>query len=484
MLPLGPIGCGNSPYSTFSSFAGGAHLISLELLAQDGLLEATHLKPPRGLRADRVNYAPVIRYRTGRLRQAFAVFCRRRRGRAAYERFCKENRGWLADYALYGALKRAYSSRPWFEWEPGLARRNVATLRRARRELRDELEYECFLQYIFDRQWSALRRHCNRHGIGLIGDLPIFVDHDSCDVWANQSLYHLDRHGRPTVVSGVPPDYFSSTGQLWGHPLYCWPRHAQTGYAWWVARFRSILRRFDAIRIDHFLGFNRLWNVPAGAKTAIRGKWTKSPGDQIFAAVKKALGTLPIIAEDLGLLIREAAKLRIRWGLPGMRVLQFAFEDDIKYDQPHRYPRNCVAYTGTHDNNTTVGWFRSLPRRGPTDAEGLTERQRALRYVGTSGQQIHWDFIRILYASAANVAIVPMQDTLGLGSEGRMNFPSTVDGNWEWRMPASAVSDALAGRLRELATTYERTSGLIQEQAIARVENAAHPSAAGSRRSA
>jgi 4-alpha-glucanotransferase len=469
VLPLRPIGYGNSPYSTSSSFAGGSHLINLELLVQDGLLHTGELEPTGDLEACRVNYAAVLSFRTSRLRKAFDAFRGRRRGRASYERFREHHRAWLEDYALYSALKRTHDLRPWVDWETELALRKPAALRRARQALREDIEYECFLQYAFDRQWSQLKRYCNEHGVGLIGDLPIFANHDSCDVWANQSLYHLDRGGRPTVVSGVPPDYFSDTGQLWGHPLYRWERHARTGYAWWVRRLGHMLSHFDAIRIDHFLGFNRLWNVPARAKTAIRGRWTRSPGDEIFAAAEKALGALPIIAEDLGLLIREAAELRMRWGFPGMRILQFGFEEGIAYDQPHRYPRNCVAYTGTHDNNTTVGWFRSLPRRGPKDAEGLNERQRTLRYIHGSGKQIHWGFIRVVYASVANIAIIPMQDALGLGEEARMNYPSTTEGNWEWRMPAAALNDAQAGRLLELADTYERTTGLVPEQAIARV---------------
>jgi 4-alpha-glucanotransferase len=469
VLPLGPIGYGNSPYSTSSSFAGGSHLISLELLVQDGLLDASELEPVNGLKASRVNYAAVLSFRTNRLRKAFDVFRGRRRGRASYERFRERHRDWLEDYALYSALKQAHDLCSWVDWEADLALRKPTALRRARRTLRQDIEYECFLQYVFDRQWSQLKRYCNERGVGLMGDLPILANHDSCDVWANQSLYHLDRRGQPTVVSGVPPDYFSTTGQLWGHPLYRWKEHARTGYAWWVRRFGHLLRHFDAIRIDHFLGFNRLWNVPAGAKTAIKGRWTRSPGDEIFAAARKALGTLPIIAEDLGLLIREAAELRMRWGFPGMRILQFAFEEGINYDQPHRYPRNCVAYTGTHDNNTTVGWFRSLPRRGHRQAQDLNERQRTLRYINSSGRQIHWDFIRAVYASVANIAIIPMQDALGLGEEARMNYPSTTEGNWEWRMPAGALNDVRASRLLELADTYERTSGLIPEQAIARV---------------
>ncbi len=458
MLPTGPVGPGNSPYSSVSGFAGGPHLISLEALVQDGLLPDAG-GSPRGVRADRVVYEPTLAFRAGRLRAAFETFRNRRRNAARLERFCHENRAWLDDYTLFCALKRAHGGAAWTRWRPEFVQRRPQALRAARRALSEEIAFEQFLQYLFDRQWEALKRYCHRRGVGLIGDLPIFVSHDSCDVWANQSLYLLDARGNPTVVSGVPPDYFSSTGQRWGHPLYRWPAHARTGYRWWVARFAHMLRRFDAVRIDHFLGFNRLWNVPARARTAMRGRWTKTPGDAIFRALHKALGPPAIIAEDLGLVVPDAVALRERWGLPGMRVLQFAFDgtEKARHDQPHRYPRHCVAYTGTHDNNTTVGWFRSLPARGRRGPDGLTPRRRVLAYVGGDGSAIHLDCIRVVYASAAHTAIVPMQDVLGLGAAARMNFPSTPRGNWQWRVRAAALSDRCVALLRTFSETFERT---------------------------
>ena len=458
MLPIGPIGPGNSPYSSHSAFAGNPLLISLEALVEDGLLTRSDVRPPPGVQPDKVRYPKVIRFRTARLRKAFARFQQKRRKPDAHERFRVRQRAWLDDYLLFCALRKVFDGAPWTEWDAELRRRKAAALRRVRRELREEIEYELFVQYVFDTQWTAFKRYCNQRGISLFGDLPIFVCHDSCDVWAHQSLYRLDKRGRPTVVSGVPPDYFSKTGQLWGHPHYNWRRHAATGFAWWIERFGAMFKRFDAVRIDHFLGFNRVWNVPAGARTALRGTWTKTPGDRVFAALRKALGRVQIVAEDLGLLVPEAAALRDRWGFPGMRVLQFAFDgtEKARYDQPHRYPRNCVAYTGTHDNNTTVGWFCALPKRGRKGRDGLTVRQRALRYVGSDGEAIHWDLIHLLYASVANIAIVPMQDALGLGARARMNFPSTAYGNWEWRMRPAAASDKLSAHLRTLAETYER----------------------------
>ena len=469
MLPVGPIGYGNSPYSSFSSFAGGPHLISLELLARDGLLERADLDDSTRLTANRVRFGPMLEFRQSCLRLAFDRFRKRRRGAARFKHFCTEHRHWLDDYALFSALKRAYRLVAWTDWDRGVALRDAATLRSARRTLRDEVEYEQFLQYVFDEQWFDLKRGCNRKGIGLIGDLPIFVNHDSCDVWANQQLFHLDERGQPTVVSGVPPDYFSKSGQRWGHPLYKWDEHARSQYRWWATRFGGTLRRYDAVRIDHFLGFNRLWNVPATARTARRGKWQKTPGDEIFQAVQNALGQPQIIAEDLGLLVQPAAELRDRWGFPGMRVLQFAFDGTKKarYDQPHRYPHFCVAYTGTHDNNTTVGWFDELPKRGAKGRDGLNVRNRVLRYLDAEAARIHWSMIRTLYASAANTVIVPMQDALGLGGAARMNFPSTTGQNWEWRMRSKVTSDRLAEKLARLVDLYERGTGIEPDRAVA-----------------
>ena len=469
MLPVGPIGFGNSPYSCFSSLAGGPHLISLEALRRDGLLEKADLTPAKPLPGNRVRFGPMLQFRQACLRMAFDRFRKLRRRAARFQQFCTEQRRWLDDYALFGALKQAYNQVAWTDWDRGVALRDAATLRSARRTLRDEIEYQKFLQYLFDQQWYDLKTYCNRKGIGLIGDLPIFVNHDSCDVWANQELFHLDEQGQPSVVSGVPPDYFSKDGQRWGHPLYRWERHASDGYRWWVARFAGTFRRYDVVRIDHFLGFNRLWNIPGKAPTARRGKWVPSPGDDIFRAVTKALDNPQIVAEDLGLLIPPAAEMRDRWGLPGMRILQFAFNGKkrSRYDQPHRYPHFCVAYTGTHDNNTTAGWFDELPKRGKKGPDGLDIRRRALKYLDSDGKQIHWDMIRALYASAANTAIVPMQDMLGLGGSARMNFPSTLASNWEWRIRPTAASDRLAARIAEMVTLYERGSGLEPDSAVA-----------------
>ncbi len=338
--------------------------------------------------------------------------------------------------------------------------REPQALRDARRQLAERIDFHRFVQYVFDRQWRRFKRACNQRGVALIGDLPIFVSHDSCDVWAHRDLFLLDARGRPRVVSGVPPDYFSRTGQLWGHPLYRWPAHRAEGYRWWIARFKAVCDRFDAVRIDHFLGFNRLWNVPAGARTAERGRWTRTPGDEILAAVSAALGRRQIIAEDLGLRVPAAERLRRKWGLPGMRIMQFGFGTgpDALRDRPHNYPRDCVAYTGTHDNETIVGWFNRLPRRGDRGPDGLTTRRRVLAYVGGVPEQIHWNMIRALYASPADTVIVPLQDILGLDNAARMNTPATTAGNWQWRLPPGSLSRDLAGRLRALAAACQRAS--------------------------
>lgn len=478
MLPIVPIGAGNSPYSSISAFAGGWHLINPLGLVQDGWLEHREAQPIKTRRLDRVDYGIVLERRNALLRKAFARFHAQRRKPVNYEKFCQDQQAWLDDYALFCALKRRHNLANWTRWDSDLRRRQPAALKTAARELADEIEYERFVQYAFDRQWFACKQHCNRLGIALIGDLPFFVDHDSADVWANQELYRLDANGRPKLVSGCPPDYFSKTGQLWGHPQYRWERHVKTGFRWWIARFAQAFAYFDAVRIDHFLGFYRLWNIPGGAKNAIQGTWKKTPGDELLGALKKALGSLPIIAEDLGVVIPETLALRDKFGFPGLRVLQFAFEGDEKslYDRPHRYPFYSVAYTGTHDNNTTVGWFKGLPRivadRGKLKAgttqtnigpDGLTICERTLRYLGTNGRRIHEDFIKLLYRSAANLAIIPMQDFLALDEQSRMNFPSTSKGNWEWRLRPDAASDALASQLAEWTETFERAQSYRPE---------------------
>ncbi|AKU93290.1 4-alpha-glucanotransferase [Vulgatibacter incomptus] len=455
VLPLGPLGYGNSPYSALSAFAGNPLLIGLDELGIDEV-------PSPSLPSGRVDYGLASAWRRRKLGDAFAA--RKGSDAPSFRLFCEAERPWLEDFALYSALKDAHGGRSWVEWSPRLRDRDPPALEDARRELAEELERRRWEQWIFEQQWHQLREHCAALGIGLIGDLPIFVSHDSADVWAHRELFFLDERGMPTVVAGVPPDYFSRTGQLWGNPLYRWDRLRDTGYAWWIDRLRQMQRRFDAIRLDHFIGFVRAWEIPAGDPTAENGRWREGPGIGLFRTAREALGELPMIAEDLGAVTPAVKALRDELGLPGIRLLQFAFGTDPQAPDflPHAYPRNAVVYTGTHDNDTTVGWFEDPggPHGTRTPDEVARERARALDYLGLEGAgEVHWAMIRAVLASVANVAIVPLQDVLGLGSEARMNRPGTLDGNWEWRVREADLDTALAYRLHRLVHTYGRDAG-------------------------
>ena len=346
-------------------------------------------------------------------------------------------------------------------------RRAPAALARAREQLRDEVEAQMFYQFLFFRQWFALKTYCNARGIQVVGDLPIFVAHDSADVWTNPDEFKLDKNGSPIVVAGVPPDYFSTTGQLWGNPLYDWDRMLKEGFKWWIERVRATLNVVDIVRVDHFRGFAACWEIPGGDKTAERGQWVEAPGKELFTAIRKALGELPIIAEDLGVITPDVVALRDEFGFPGMRILQFGFGSDTKnIDLPHNYVRNVVAYTGTHDNDTTVGWFRSVAGEGSTrTAEQITrERTFCLNYLNTDGDEIHWDFIRAVMGSVANTAIVPLQDVLGLGTVARMNLPNSTEGNWAWRYKKEVLTEEIQIRLRELAELYGRDRSTTSER--------------------
>ncbi len=456
MLPVVPVGPGNSPYSSTSAFAGTALLIDLGALVRDGLLTREEVRPPPGMRPERVRYPAVERFRLSRLRMAQRRFSHEAEsGRLAeFEEFRTAQAGWLDDYTLFRALATRFKTTKWHQWPGEFRRRGRAAMARARQELAAEIEFHAFVQFQFERQWSALRAYAGERGVGLMGDVPIFVAGESSDVWANQELFRLDAAGRAREVSGCPPDSFSDTGQLWGHPLFAWPAHEKSGFRWWIARFRRTLALFDAVRIDHFLGFYQHWVVSGRAKTAQHGHYEKSPGRALFRAVHAAIRRPQIVAEDLGNVVQGAVELRDALGYPGMRILQNAFWEGARFDQPHNYPRNCVAYTGTHDNETALGWFKGLDgRRG---ADGLTTRARALRYLNARPGEIGEAMIRALYASPANTVIVPMQDILGLDNRGRMNTPATARGNWEWRMKPGAATGRHAKRLRELAETYER----------------------------
>src|SRR6266436_42311 len=457
MLPVGPVGHGNSPYSAHSAFAGSPLLISLDRLVDEGLLRRSALADAPAFPQDRVDYAATRTWRERHLRAAFDAFSRHGGEDAELEGFRAENAGWLEDFALYMAVKRARGDRPWTEWEPDLRARDSAALDRARKSLADDIQRHRFEQFLFARQWQALRDECRGLGVGLIGDLPIFVAHDSADVWTHRDLFFLDTQGQPTVVAGVPPDYFSADGQRWGNPLYDWEKMERTGFRWWLQRFAQTFARFDAVRLDHFIGFTRYWEIRADEPTARKGTWRPAPGAKLF----QALGPAQLIAEDLGAVTPEVTELRERFHFPGIKLLQFAFGTDPQAPTflPHAYERTSVAYTGTHDNDTTVGWFhdRGSPQRTPEQCE--KERRAALEYLGVkdSGREIHWDMIRGVWSSVANLAVAPAQDLLGLGDEARMNLPGTAQGNWEWRLLA-LPDRRVQERLRETTRIYGRAA--------------------------
>ena len=450
VLPLGPTGYGDSPYASFSSHAGNPLLIDLRELVRDGDLTADDLSSFPELPC-RVDYGRVIAAKMPLLRRAAARFYATASSerRAELERFCQGKKHWLDDYALFMALKDAHGGAVWNTWEPELVQRRPESLARARAALADEVAFHRYVQFQFFKQWTALRRYANEHGIRIIGDLPIFVALDSADVWAHPEVFYLDETGHPTVVAGVPPDYFSPTGQRWGNPLYRWEVIAADGYRWWIERVRSVLELVDILRIDHFRGFESYWEIPAEEPTAVNGRWVPGPRDEFFAALRDALGgQLPIIAEDLGMITDEVRELRRRAGLPGMKVLQFAFSEGPDHEYlPHNYAPDCVVYLGTHDNDTTIGWFNTLPPQ---------ERAFLLRYLGRDGSDIVWSMMHLAFMSVADIAIVTAQDLLRLGSEARMNTPGQAGGNWQWRYRPGALGADVARWLGELTETFGR----------------------------
>ena len=461
MLPVAPPGYGESPYSAQSAFAGSPWLVSLAALAETGWLEKSAIANPPIFPVDRVDFAPMSAWREKNLRAAFEGFSRDRKAQSAFEKFRTREKPWLDDFALYRAIKKSRGHVEWTKWPRDLKLREPAAILRSKKSLADEIAFESFVQFCFDAQWENLHAAARSRGIELIGDIPIFVAHDSADVWQRPEDFFLDGEGNPTVISGVPPDYFSATGQRWGNPLYRWKRMKKSGYPWWVARLRMMLRRFDRIRIDHFIGFHRYWRIPASEPTAVNGKWMKGPGADFFRAMKDALGELPLIAEDLGAVTPAVFRLRDRFNLPGIKILQFAFGTDPNKDTflPHNYERRAVVYTGTHDNDTTLGWFFDEGGEGSTRTREqiARERKEALCYLCTTQEhEINWHMIRVCMASVADLAIFPAQDVIGLGSEARMNRPGKAEGNWMWRMKSGAVGEKEIARLADLAVTYER----------------------------
>ncbi len=462
VLPLGPTGYGNSPYQCLSVFAGNPLLISPERLVEDKFLEPADLDNAPFFPKDRVDYDSVIEFKTPLLKKSFETFRTKATPgeREQFEVFCQQNAFWLETYSLFMALKEAHGFAAWNTWEEDIRRRQPKSLERWSNKLAHKIYCHKYQQYQFFKQWSEVKKYCNERGIRLIGDMPIFIALNSAEVWSHPEMFYLDDSGRPTVVAGVPPDYFSKTGQLWGNPLYRWGVMAKDGYAWWVERFRATRDLVDIIRLDHFRGFEKYWEILGTDTTAINGRWVPGPGVELFQAVQNVLGALHIIAEDLGMITPEVDALREQLGFPGMRVLQFNFGSDPKADayRPHNYPRNCVVYTGTHDNNTTIGWFRGEDVKDSTQSKEEREREKqlALKYLGTDGHEINWDFIRLALMSVADTAIIPMQDVLGLGSEARMNLPGITEGNWCWRFVPDTLTEEIKARLKELTAVYGR----------------------------
>ncbi len=465
MLPVGPVAHSYSPYASPSTFAGNPMLISPQRLLEAGLLHPDDLADPPGFPNHVVAFEEVIPYKRRLLERAFDRFEAGggAEDRVAFGQFCKSNADWLDDYALFMALKEAHHDASWTTWPPPLARRDADTLAHARTQYARVVRRHMFWQYLFERQWAALHTYCRERGLAILGDLPIYVAHDSADVWAHPELFFLTDTGNPTVVAGVPPDYFSETGQRWGNPIYRWDVMQANGFAWWTHRLQKALALFDLIRLDHFRGFAAYWEVPAEEETAINGRWMDGPGPALFEQMEINLGHLPILAENLGIITDDVTALMKQFDFPGMAVLQFGFGGDADSEHlPHNYTHHLAAYTGTHDNDTLVGWWTN--DQSTLGAETVArERAYALHDLNLDPndvQNLHWRCIRALMASSASLIVTPVQDVLGLGSRARMNTPGTVTGNWGWRLLPDQL-DHLAGepaaRLRALTRIYGRT---------------------------
>ena len=453
ILPLGPTGFADSPYQCFSAFAGNPYLVSPDRLMEDGLITPEELETVPNFPAHLVDFGPVIEYKVALLQRAAANF---QQGNfdtlhAEFDEFAAQQADWLEDYALFMALKDAHAGAVWNTWAPELVARTPAALADARRDLATQIGDHRFRQFIFFRQWRRLKQKAAAAGISIIGDIPIFVAYDSADVWQHPELFELDDAALPMNVAGVPPDYFAKTGQLWGNPLYRWDVLKEREYAWWIKRFRTLLELVDIVRLDHFRGFDSYWAVPYGNETAEIGEWLPGPGTDFFATINSALGDLPIIAEDLGFITNGVQDLRDSFGLPGLKILQFAFGAE-PHDSflPHNYTSNFVVFSGTHDNDTTVGWY--------TGSASEAERDFFRRYLSVDGSDIAWDLIRAGWASVACMALAPLQDILSLGTEARMNLPGTASGNWRWRYEDGMLTPGLQQRLCEITEMYGRTA--------------------------
>ena len=448
ILPLGSTGYGDSPYQSFSAFAGNPYFIDLELLLKEGILDEEYYENiDFGRDEERIDFEKVFRLKMAVLKIAYEV------GKDKFKeeigKFKEENKDWLEDYALYMAIKGLFDLKSWQEWPEDIRLRKAEAISYYGKKLEDEMNYWIFLQYLFLKQWKNLKNYANGKGIQIIGDIPIYVAEDSADAWANSKIFLFDEEKKPIKVAGCPPDFFSPTGQLWGNPLYRWDLLEETGFDWWIKRIEESIKLYDILRIDHFRGFESYWAIPHGEKTAVNGSWAKGPGMKLFNAIEASLGTLDIIAEDLGFLTRDAIDFRVETSYPGMKVLQFAFDSSHDSDYlPHKHDKNCVVYTGTHDNDTVYGWFEHSPKK---------EVDFAIKYLKlTEDEGYNWGFIRGAWSSTANLAMAQLQDFLGLGSMGRMNIPSTMGGNWLWRVKKEDLTDELAAKIYDMTKLYGR----------------------------
>ncbi|BDU51309.1 4-alpha-glucanotransferase [Haliovirga abyssi] len=448
--PLGPTGYGDSPYQCFSAFAGNPLLISLETVVEDGLLTNSDLETNEKFDESKVDFGKIINFKFPILKKAFDNFSNGsfELEKIKFETFVKKNSNWLDDFSLFMSLKEHFGGKPWIEWDNDIKLREENALRDYKNKLKNDIEFQNFIQYLFFKQWKKLKAYANQNYIKIVGDIPIFVAFDSADAWSNPDIFLFDEERKPVRVAGVPPDYFSATGQLWGNPLYNWDKLKETNFAWWIDRIKANLELSDIIRIDHFRGFAEYWAVPYGDKTAINGEWWPAPGKELFEAIEASLGSLPIIAEDLGLITPDVEELRDHFNLPGMKILQFAFDSSEENNYiPHSYNKNCVVYTGTHDNDTVAGWFEKASK---------DDKKYALDYFNSNGEDICWDFIRGAWASTAVIAITPLQDILRLGSFARINTPGVAAGNWQWRFKAEDITNEHISKLKHLTTIYGR----------------------------
>ena len=463
-FPLGPTGYGDSPYQCFSAFAGNPLLISFELLNKESLLTEENYTNVPQFDPHNIDYGRVIEYKYNILHQAFLNFKKiQKKFDKDYSEFCKTNDYWLDDYSLFMAVKQFHNGVQWTQWDKSIALRKNLTYWKTK--LKDEIEFQKFLQFIFNQQWTSLRNYTNQNGIKIIGDLPIFISYDSADLWANKKLFSVREDGTLEFVAGVPPDYFSATGQLWGNPLYRWKIMEKDNFLWWRKRISKLLKMVDIIRIDHFRGFDAYWEIPGDATTAINGRWVKAPGKKFFNSIKKSLGKVPIIAEDLGVITDSVESLRDHFNFPGIKILQFGLgEHGDKKFLPHNHIKNCVVHTGSHDNETTRGFLESERKKN----SGIYEW--AQKYFNYYGDNMTFELIKAAYSSVSNICVIPMQDILNLGNEARMNFPSTVGGNWIWRFTWDQVPENLPAQYKSMTLMYERPPTKKNENAIIIVE--------------